>query len=296
MRTLSFNTLTSSIALSLCLLVAMPTMAQNNRRGSVRTEQNRSNNSGSRKSDNSNGRRPNINPGKKNDNNGAKVQPDRNQVKPGNQGNGRPNKPAPNVKPNKPGNNKPSVGHNPGKPNRPAPNVRPNNPGHHTPPPHSHRPNYRPMPHVAPPPVHHHYNAPRISGILGITFGTLYNATLDYLYRHNYIVNGYINDMVYLRDVSQMGYTWEDVMLNYTAGRLSGAQFVHSTRYSNRSRYNNVYSNLCRTYGAPISTRYLPNNGRECVWYGGYNHGMVSLEYYRENGRYYTTLSFGNTY
>ena len=295
MRTLSLNTLTSSIALSLCLLVAMPTMAQNHRSGSVKTEQNR-NNVGNRKpnNNNSNGRRPNINSGNRNDKVNNNNKPD-NKKQPGY--NHTPNKPGNNKVPNKPSNNKPgSI-----KPNAPAhhtkPQARPPHQGHVTPPPaRPHRPNYRPMPRVTPPPYWRpHHNAPRINGILGLTFGTLYNITLDFLYSNNYDINGYTDNIVYLKNVSQFNYNWQDVMLNYTTGRLASAQFVNSTGYYDTGRYNNVYQQLCRLYGSPISSRSLVNGGHECVWYGGESQGIVSLEYYRDRGRYFTTLSFGST-
>lgn len=284
MRNLRINTLTSSIALALCLLISIPVEAQSRRSGSIKTEQNRNNNSGSKKNNtnNNNGRRPNINTGNHNNKVNNPSKPD-NKKQPGY--NSRPPKPTNS----KPANNKPN-GHVQHKPP-----VKPHYHQHVAPPARPHRPHYRPMPRITPPPYWRpHHNAPRINGVLGLTFGTLYNITLDYLYSYNFDVDGFTNNIVYLRNVPQMNYRWQDVMLNYSAGRLHSVQFVNSTGYYDTGRYNNVYQQLCRLYGAPISSRSSTYNQHECVWYGGHSQGMVSLEYYNYNGRYYTTLTFGS--
>lgn len=291
MRTFRLHSLTAGIALGLCLLISTPVDAQSHRRGSNNTVQNRDNKSNNRKSqaDNNSGRRPGVsstgnrnnkdnNPGKK------KEQPGNNNSRPENKpSNGNSNvRPQPKPQP-RPGN------HNNHYDNRPKWN------GHIAPPARPYRPKYRPMPHIAPPPYWRpHHNAPIINGVLGLTFGTLYHATLDYLYSHDYIVDGYTNNILYLRDVAQFNYHWQDVMLNYNNGRLANAQFVYSSSYYDTGRYNNVYRILCNTYGTPISTRTFDNGAHECIWYGGNSKGMVSLEFYRHNGRYYTTLSFGS--
>lgn len=167
--------------------------------------------------------------------------------------------------------------------------------GYKAPPARPYRPKYRHITRITPPrhwrPYH---NAPIISGILGLTFGTLYHATLDYLYTQNFIIDGYTDNIVYLRNVPQYNYNWDDVMLNYISGRLANAQFVYSSKYYNTDRYNSVYLTLRNTYGSPVSMRTLAAGGYECTWYGGNSKGMVTLEYYNDGDRYYTTLSFGN--
>ena len=222
MRTFRLHSLTAGIALGLCLLISTPVDAQSHRRGSNNTVQNRDNKSNNRKSqaDNNSGRRPGVsstgnrnnkdnNPGKK------KEQPGNNNSRPENKpSNGNSNvrpQPKPQPKPQpRPGN------HNNHYDNRPKWN------GHIAPPARPYRPKYRPMPHIAPPPYWRpHHNAPIINGVLGLTFGTLYHATLDYLYSHDYIVDGYTNNILYLRDVAQFNYHWQDVMLNYNNGRLA---------------------------------------------------------------------------
>lgn len=261
MRTFNLHNITTGLTLALCMLISVPSMAEPQRRdGGRRTEQR--NNSSSRPSSNNrnnNNTRPNN--GKAN------------------------NKPNGNDKKQRPGYNN---GQRPGQ-HKPQP------PTHvATPPARPHRPNYRPMPQVKPPHNWRPYSgAPVIRGILGLTFGTLYNTTLNYLYSQNYIVDSYTDNIVYLRNVMQYNYNWDDVILNYNYGRLASAQFVDSGSYYDTSRYNNVYRTLISTYGSPISIRTTEEGGYESIWYGGDSKGMVTLEYYYHAGRYYTALSFG---
>ena len=301
MRQFRLTSLTACIALALCLTTAIPADAQSHRRGTVQTSQNRDNSS-------SNGRRPNANNSSRNrvnnrntNNDNKKKQPVHNtrpNSKPAKENNVRPgnDRPKGNARP---GNDR---SHFDGRHHQPRPVHHGNHHVHKpkwnsdvAPPVRPHRPHFRPMPRIAPPPYWRPYhNAPIIRGILGLTFGTLYHATLDYLYDHHYDIDGYTDDIVYLRNVTNLNYRWQDVMLSYHSGRLASAQFVHSSRYHDTGRYNGVYRTLCNTYGPPISTRTLSGGGYECVWYGGNSQGMVSLEFYRHAARYYTTLTFGS--
>ena len=160
----------------------------------------------------------------------------------------------------------------------------------HCPPP---RPYHRPVP---PPSFRAHHGCPVLRSIVGITFGTAINLSLDYLNRNGYTVHGYGNDVVYLRNISQYGYNWPDATLYYSSNGLVGSEFVYSTSYNSRSRYNSVYNTLYNQYGAPIS---IDNsaNGVTVTWWG-YDNQYVSLDYrpiYTNNGqlRYVTTLSMG---
>ena len=222
--------------------------------------------------------------------------------KPGNNGNHNGNH-----KPGKPGNNGIHNGHNGGvshwpgyrPPAGPAPVVRPgtHRPNWSTPvpPPHrNYRPVCRPIPRPVPPHGYHPcHTAPVIHTILGITFGTLYNASLDYLYSKGYEIDGYADNTVYLRNVPEMGYTWPDATIYYDSyGRLASSQFIYSTSFSALGRYDRLYHTLSMTYGSPVSASW---NGahRETIWYGGDARGYVSLEYDYSGGRYYTILSYG---
>ena len=231
--------------------------------------------------------------------------------KPGNNGNYNPGKPGNNGNHNgnyKPGNNgnhngnhNGGVSHWPGyrPPSGPAPVVRPgtHRPNWSTPVPPPHR-NYRPIGRPIPRPVPPHgyhpcHTAPVIHTILGITFGTLYNASLDYLYSKGYEIDGYADNTVYLRNVPEMGYTWPDATIYYDSyGRLASSQFIYSTSFSALGRYDRLYHTLSMTYGSPVSASW---NGahRETIWYGGDARGYVSLEYDYSGGRYYTILSYG---
>ena len=239
--------------------------------------------SSSRNDRNNNNHSDNKKPGKPGDN--------KKPGKPG--GNKKPGKPDGNKKPGKPSGNK-KPGYRP--PSHPAPAPRPGS-NWSTPVPPPHRA-YRPMAHPIPRPmVPHGYRpcptAPVIRTILGITFGTLYHASLDYFYHKGYEIDGYCDNTVYLRNVPELGYTWPDATVYYDSyGRLAGSQFCYSTAFSSTVRYDHLYSTLCATYGSPVSANWSGSH-RETVWYGGDARGYVSLEYDYSAGRFYTILSYG---
>lgn len=162
--------------------------------------------------------------------------------------------------------------------------------GRPLPPPH--RP-YRPAPlrYYRPVvPVHYrpYYGAPVIDRILGLMFGTLYDMSLDYLYTNGYYIDGYQDNIIYLRDVRMLNLLWPDVMLCYDGGRLANAQFVYATTYRDRARYNRIYHDLSAVYGPPISVE-----SGMATWFGGNTTGYVTLSMGTDYGRYYTTLSIG---
>ena len=136
------------------------------------------------------------------------------------------------------------------------------------------------------------YGVPLIDGVLGLTFGTFYDAALNYLYDMNYAIDGWANDLVYLRDVPVMRFTWPDAMIRFDSyRRMNYVQLVYSSPYYDRSRLRSLYSDLCVTYGSPVSFR--DDALTQVSWYGGDGRGYVTLRYNNVNGRYYTTLSFG---
>ena len=144
---------------------------------------------------------------------------------------------------------------------------------------------YRP---VVPAHYRPYYGAPVIDRILGITFGTLFDASLDYLYGNGYYIDGYVDNVVYLRDVRMLNLLWPDVMLSYDGGRLANAQFVYVSNYHDRSRYNRIYHDLSAVYGPPISVE-----SGMATWFGGNTTGYVTLSMGSDYGHYYTTLSVG---
>lgn len=226
------------------------------------------------------GNTPGRNPGVTAGNNGNR---------PGNPGNNgfRPNNPGSNgFRPNNPGNN----GLRPGQP------ARPNRPAHSVPPPH--RPNFA-TPWTAPRPPRGWRPGrlyPTFSTILGITLGTAFDLSLNYLYNNGYNVYSYGNNAVYLTNVNQLNLLWPDATLYYGSAGLDRGEFIYSTSYYDTARYNEAYARLVASYGAPVSTSY-PSNGMETCWFG--NDGrFVTLQFaptYGADGvlRYYTTLSFG---
>lgn len=223
-----------------------------------------------------------------------------------NSGNKKPNKPGNNGKPNKdfdkpgynkpgynkpgynkPGNGRPSrhPGYKPGKGPRPIAVAPPPRPG---------RPIYtspwvRPVPPANWRPV---YRKPLLARFLGLTFGVSINSALNQLWNANYVVDGYGTDEVYLRNVNEMGYYWDDATLFFVNGGLVRSEFYDSTSYYNLSRYNNVYRTLCNNYGNPVS-----HNGQTVSWFG-YNGDYITLQYVGMNTssgyRYFTILTYGN--
>ena len=130
--------------------------------------------------------------------------------------------------------------------------------------------------------------APVIDRILGLMFGSLYEASLDHLYYNGYYIDGYADNIIYLRDVPMLNLYWPDVMLNYEYGRLANAQFIYHSSYYDRVRFDRVYNSLCRIYGPPVI-----NDGMTISWYGGNRTGWVTLTMTDSYGDYYTTMSIG---
>lgn len=136
---------------------------------------------------------------------------------------------------------------------------------------------------------------PLVRGILGLTFGTAINLSLDYLFNAGYNVDGYTNDVVYLRNVSALNYIWTDAALYYGNAGLDASSFYYSTPGYDLARYNNVYNSLVATYGLPVSTTNSVN-ALSATWFGG-NNGYITLSFGQNNLgsglRFLTTLTFG---
>ncbi|MDE6327196.1 MAG: hypothetical protein K2L91_01570 [Duncaniella sp.] len=202
--------------------------------------------------------------------------------RPGNNGNHRPGHGI-----DRPGNNGGHHGYKPAHrpPHRP-PVVRPPHRPHRPP---MVRPAYRPVP---PPAWRPRRGLPIVRGILGLTFGAAINVSLDYLYNNGYTVDGYGNDIVYLRNVPALNYIWTDAALYYGRGGLDASSFYYSTPYYDVARYNNVYNVLVNTYGIPVATG---NAGgvMTSTWFGG-NNGYITLSFgSADGGRFLTTLTMG---
>ena len=145
---------------------------------------------------------------------------------------------------------------------------------------------YRP---VVPYGWHPYTGAPIIDRILGITFGTLFDTSIEFLYYNGYEIDGYADHVIYLRDVALINHLWDDVMLCYDSNdRLVNAQFVYHSSSINRHRYNRIYNSLCRVYGSPITS-----DSRGISWFGGGCNGWITLSNYEDIGHYYMTLSIG---
>jgi len=185
------------------------------------------------------------------------------------------------------GNNRHGMSHHPTG-HRPTHLVPPHRPYR----PNMYRPHYRPTP---PPRWRPARGIPAIRGILGITFGTGISISLDYLYNSGFIVDGYANDVVYLRNVNQLNYIWTDAALYYGNRGLDASSFYYATPYYDMTRYNAVYNNLVALYGTPVAINTAGQLG--ATWFGG-NQGYITLSFGASNVaggalRYLTTLTFG---
>lgn len=154
------------------------------------------------------------------------------------------------------------------------------------------RPHMRPVPPRGWRPASH---VPILRGILGLTFGTAINLSLDYLFNSGYTVDGYTNDVVYLRNVNAMNYIWTDAALYYGNGGLDASAFYYSTPRYDLARYNNVYNSLVATYGMPVTINNTVNS-MSATWFGG-NNGYITLSFgpntMNTGLRYLTTLTVG---
>lgn len=118
----------------------------------------------------------------------------------------------------------------------------------------------------------------------------MFDVSLNYLYTNGYYIDGYENGVVYLRNVNMMNLEWDDVMLCYDDyNRLINGQFIYSSYYNDRSRYNRLYNELCASYGSPIDF-----DGRGYTWFGGNSVGYVTLSISSSGSRFYTNLYIGS--
>ena len=138
-------------------------------------------------------------------------------------------------------------------------------------------------------------SAPRIYRVLGIQFGTVFSVSINHLFTYGYNIDGYYDNVIYLRDVPMLNYSWPNVMLNYApGGGLASAMFSNSFAFRDLAMYNRLYNTLCGTYGSPVNARTTPYEGT-VSWWGGEGQGYVTLTYYTDqNGRFYTNLTIGN--
>ena len=133
---------------------------------------------------------------------------------------------------------------------------------------------------------------PIVDGIIGLYFGTAYDASLNFLYYNGYNIDGYYDNVIYLDNVNLFGYTWPDVMLNYDpVSGLNYAQFSYYMTYDDVYRYNQLYSTMYRTYGRPVQV--VSGLFPAVTWVGGDGRGYVTLSRNYNNGRFYTSVSFG---
>lgn len=244
--------------------------------------------------------------------------------KPGNR-NPRPGNAGNHNRPDRPGN----AGHHnnrprPPRPSRPTPPDRPHRPSRPQQPPH-HRPErphrpphlggiyhhhyyhpvpppprpYRPHPRPIPRPVVPYayvpaYNAPILSAILGLTFGISLASSLSALQNGGYSIDGYDVSEIYLRNVRNLDYLWDDAILYYDdADCLDNVRFYYSTAHDDASRFHSLYTVLCSQYGSPAV-----QGSSDYTWFDRNGEHFISLGYsYAQSSggsyRFYTTLSYG---
>ena len=202
---------------------------------------------------------------------------------------------------------RPGPSHAPYRPNVPRPHTNFRNPGYRPPRPYGGywgappRNIYRPLffnPLPPPRPLYINYSLPRLGTILGLTFGTFIDASINTLYAAGYNVLGYANNIVYLGNVRQLGCLWPEVTIYYNDGLMSDTQFQYWTNSPNSSRFDNIYAQIVSTYGAPVSSNTV--NGVTTVsWWAGGDTGYITLQYgpgTSDTGltNYYTTLTYSD--
>lgn len=268
--------------------------AQSNRQPNKQNGINNGNNNNNRQPAN-NGSRPGAGNQQRPDN-GSQMRPGNGQGQQGQQGRPGQGVQQPAQRPGQQPNNRP--GASVGAPPRPAPAPQP--PLSRPPMPPTYRPHQilmNPYARPVPPPAWRpRPGGPSLSTILGIALGTAIDASLNYLFRNGYSVNGYNSDVVYLRNVNQLNYVWPEAALYYNGYGLAGSRFMYSTPYYNLNRYQTVYADLVRLYGPPAQT-FSRNGGYTAIWFGiGNDYVQIQFEPQYINGMqsYLTTLSFGN--
>jgi DNA mismatch repair ATPase MutL len=242
------------------------------------------NNGNTKPNNNNNNTRPTNNGNTKPNNNNNNTRPTNNgNTKPNNNNNGRPN-----------GDNNGFNNGNTGKPN----NGYPGKPGGnvHAPQPNTPAPN---MHARVPRPVDRpgiRRGVPSFNAILGITFGSVINASINALLNSGYNVTTYDNSTVYMQNVAQFGITWPTVALYYGVNGLYSSQFEYVSTYQSQNVFNSAYSNICRTYGNPISQS-IGRITSTATWWGGDANGYITLNFgsnYSNYGpQFYTTLTMG---
>lgn len=155
------------------------------------------------------------------------------------------------------------------------------------------RPFMRPMARPVPPPSWRaRPGLPVIGGILGLNFGSALNVSLSFLRGNGYTVNGYANDVVYLRNVPVLNYIWTDGALYYGTSGLDASSFYYTTAVRDVTRYNSCYNVLVNTYGSPVSV-VREGGGVVSTWFGG-NNGYITLSFGSgQGGGFLTTLTYG---
>ena len=162
---------------------------------------------------------------------------------------------------------------------------------------------FRPRPHIVHRPTKpHNYcpydHAPILRTVLGLEFGYRIYTSIDRLRNTGYFIDGYSDHEVYLRNVKELGYKWEDAILYYSRGGLTNVSFYYSSHKHSTKRYDKLYKRLCREYGRPVMYT-SRHNMMEASWFDGSGRNFVTLSFKYErsfggSSRYYTTLTYGN--
>lgn len=142
---------------------------------------------------------------------------------------------------------------------------------------------YRPRPHIVHRPTRpHNYcpydHAPILRTVLGLEFGYRIYTSIDRLRNTGYFIDGYSDHEVYLRNVKELGYKWEDAILYYSRGGLTNVSFYYSSHKHSTKRYDKLYKRLCREYGRPVMYT-SRHNMMEASWFDGSGRNFVTLSF-----------------
>lgn len=135
------------------------------------------------------------------------------------------------------------------------------------------------MPHLRPG-FRPHPGAVTLSAIFGLNFGISIQASLPILNTGGYFIDGIHNNELYLRNVFQANFYWEDAIIRFNNyQQMTNVSLYNRTFGYDTGRYNQLYRYLSDSYGPPVQT-----GGN------GFNMSYTWVDYSR---RHYITLAYG---
>lgn len=146
-------------------------------------------------------------------------------------------------------------------------------------------------------PAHYRTGLPILNTILGITFGSFIDYGINQLYMSGYNVGGYIDNSIYLTDVTQFGVKWPSVTVFYNDGLMNGVDFQYYDKRHNMTCFNKMYAYFTNTYGLPVQENSANMYNRSASWWDGSRKVYITAQYCfgktPAGGGYYTNIVLG---